>query len=155
MALNLENNLENTNKIDNNVNSFIKELSNCLEKNIEFSSVIANEIYKETPLAIKYRDKLEEVIKECFENMSYEKDFYYFDYNAKEKIYYLDYYNNGSKERIEYSKRDLENSKLKVGTFWRPYENDKIVEARYMKDGIKSNVQSKLFVMNYNNNQKK
>lgn len=147
MELSINNKLENKNETNNEVNSFLNELKESLEKNNKFSTSIANEICKENPLAIKYKEQLEEIINKCFEEMSYEKDFCYFDYDPKEKIYYLDHYTKGDVYRTEYTENELG-----VGSFWRPYENsNRIVEAPYMGDGIKSNVESELFSIDLEN----
>jgi len=137
------------------INKSKDELDNTLEKDTPFDTVITNKIYNENPLAVKYKDQLEEIIAECFENMSYEKDFYYFDYDKENDVYYLDEYSKGEITRTEYTKKEFEKSVYTLGSFWRPYGDTKVVEAEYMGEGIEIDVNSELDFLDWKNNKKK
>ena len=82
--------------------------------------------------------------------MSYEKDFFYFDYDKKENKYYLDYYSDGKIERIEIPEQEIEESKLEKGWFYAWYDNEQIVEANSIKEGIKSNIETELEDIDFN-----
>jgi hypothetical protein len=145
MDLTIDNKVETKNKIDNEVNSFINELGKSLEKNIDFQTTITNEIYNEIPLATKYKEQLQNIVDECMKDMSYEDDFFYFDYDKKGKTYYLDYYSDGDLNRIEMTKEDVKGSNLEEGWFYDWYDDEQIVEANSsIKEGIKIDVESKL-----------
>ena len=81
--------------------------------------------------------QIEDIINKYFEEMSYEQDFFYFDYDKKENKYYLDYYSDGKIERIEIPEQEIEESKLEKGWFYAWYDNEQIVEANSIKEGIK------------------
>lgn len=145
MSLELNNEIETRSKTNKEVDNFIGELNNALKKEELFDTVIANKIYNENPLAKKYKEHLEEIIEKCFENMSYEKDFCYFDYDKENKVYYLDEYNKGEIERTEYSEKEYKKLNMELGSFWRPYKNNtRIVEAKYMGEGIALDVDLEL-----------
>ena len=150
MNLTIDNKLESKSVINNEVDSFIKELGKSLEKNQDFQSTIESEVLRDIPLATKYKNQIEDVINKCFEDMSYEKDFFYFDYDKKENKYYLDYYSEGKIERIEIPEQEIEESKLEKGWFYAWYDNEQIVEANSIKEGIKSNIETELDIMNFN-----
>ena len=150
MNLTIDNKLESKSGINNEVDSFIKELDKSLEKNQDFQSTIESEVLRDIPLATKYKNQIEDVIKKYFEEMSYEQDFFYFDYDKKENKYYLDYYSEGKIERIEIPEQEIEESKLEKGWFYAWYDNEQIVEANSIKEGIKSNIETELDIMNFN-----
>ena len=150
MNLTSDNKLESKSEINNEVDSFIKELDKSLEKNQDFQSTIESEVLRDIPLATKYKNQIEDVINKCFEEMSYEKDFFYFDYDKKENKYYLDYYSDGKIERIEIPEQEIEESKLEKGWFYAWYDNEQIVEANSIKEGIKRNIETELDIMNFN-----
>ena len=150
MNLTIDNKLESKSVINNEVDSFIKELGKSLEKNQDFQSTIESEVLRDIPLATKYKNQIEDVINKCFEDMSYEKDFFYFDYDKKENKYYLDYYSEGKIERIEIPEQEIEESKLEKGWFYAWYDNEQIVEANYMKEGIKSDIETELEDIDFN-----
>ena len=150
MNLTVDNKLENKSAINSEVDSFIKELDKSLKKNQDFQTTIESEVLRDIPLATKYKNQIEDVINKCFEDMSYEKDFFYFDYDKKENKYYLDYYSEGKIERIEIPEQEIEESKLEKGWFYAWYDNEQIVEANYMKEGIKSDIETKLEDIDFN-----
>ena len=150
MNLTVDNKLENKSRIKNEVDSFIEELNKSLEKNQDFQSTIESEVLRDIPLATKYKNQIKDVINKYFEEMSYEQDFFYFDYDKKENKYYLDYYSEGKIERIEIPEQEIEESKLEKGWFYAWYDNEQIVEANSIKEGIKSNIETELDIMNFN-----
>ena len=150
MNLTIDNKLESKSVINNEVDSFIKELGKSLEKNQDFQSTIESEVLRDVPLATKYKNQIEDIINKYFEEMSYEQDFFYFDYDKKENKYYLDYYSDGKIERIEIPEQEIEESKLEKGWFYAWYDNEQIVEANSIKEGIKSNIETELDIMNFN-----
>ena len=123
MNLTIDNKLESKSVINNEVDSFIKELDKSLKKNQDCQTTIESEVLRDIPLATKYKNQIEDVINKCFEDMSYEKDFFYFDYDKKENKYYLDYYSDGKIERIEIPEQEIEESKLEKGWFYAWYDN--------------------------------
>lgn len=147
MNLTIDNKLESKSVINNEVDSFIKELGKSLEKNQDFQSTIESEVLRDIPLATKYKNQIEDIINKYFEEMSYEQDFFYFDYDKKENKYYLDYYSDGKIERIEIPEQEIEESKLEKGWFYAWYDNEQIVEANSIKEGIKSNIETELDIM--------
>lgn len=150
MNLTIDNKLESKSVINNEVDSFIKELGKSLEKNQDFQSTIESEVLRDIPLATKYKNQIEDIINKYFEEMSYEQDFFYFDYDKKENKYYLYYYSDGKIERIEIPEQEIEESKLEKGWFYAWYDNEQIVEANSIKEGIKSNIETELDIMNFN-----
>lgn len=144
MNLDLNNKVENKNKDNTEVNTFIEELNNSLKKENRYSTIIANEIYNNNPLAIKYKDKFEDIVNECMRTLSYESNFYYFDYDKINNIYYLDRYTKGEVDRAEYTEKEFKDENFKLGSFWGPYEKDKIVEANYFKNAVAVEVDMKL-----------
>ena len=124
--------------------------SESLKKNQDFQSTIESEVLRDIPLATKYKNQIEDIINKYFEEMSYEQDFFYFDYDKKENKYYLDYYSDGKIERIEIPEQEIEESKLEKGWFYAWYDNEQIVEANSIKEGIKSNIETELDIMNFN-----
>ena len=150
MNLTIDNKLESKSVINNEVDSFIKELGKSLEKNQDFQSTIESEVLRDIPLATKYKNQIEDIINKYFEEMSYEQDFFYFDYDKKENKYYLDYYSDGKIERIEIPEQEIEESKLEKGWFYAWYDNEQIVEANSIKEGIKSKIETELDIMNFN-----
>lgn len=150
MNLTIDNKLESKSVINNEVDSFIKELGKSLEKNQDFQSTIESEVLRDIPLATKYKNQIEDIINKYFEEMSYEQDFFYFDYDKKENKYYLYYYSDGKIERIEIPEQEIEESKLEKGWFYAWYDNEQIVEANSIKEGIKSNIETELDIINFN-----
>ena len=155
MDLIIDNKLENKSNINNEINSFINELQNSLEKDNNFQTTLTNEFYNTIPLASKYKNELENIIDDCMKNMSYDREFFYFDYDKKDNIYYLDYYSDGKIERIEMTKQDIEDSQLEKGWFYAWYNEEQIVEANSLKEGIKSNVELELDTLEFNNRKNK
>jgi len=145
MDLTIGNELNKNNTKDFEIENFLQELQNELKKDDSNMPQFYNEIYKELPLASKYKKQLPSIIKECMKDMSYEKDFYYFDYDRQKKQYYLEYYCDGEIERFPLTKKEVKNSVFEVGTFWRPFGDGMAREAGYMGEGIKSNVDYELY----------
>lgn len=136
-----------TKDIDNNVSEFMNELKNALEnpKNeISIDKNLYNEIYNELELAPKYKENLEDIIKDSMLEYSYDTEFLYVNYDEKNDKYYVDYY-DGDVTRINVTKQELQEANHKIGAFYVPIlDGEFLEEVDYVKDSIKKNVQSKL-----------
>ena len=154
--------LEINNKIgnkttDKEVTNFINELNDALEKELTTNSNLYNEIMKNVELAPKYQKDLQSTIDKCLKELSYEKDFFYFDYNKGTKKYSLRYYWNG--ENIEcdnITKKDIERYKNAKVTFYVPIDEEgTIMESDELKDWIKCEVESALVDIDIKNRKSK
>lgn len=154
MDLSIDNDIT---KKENNIEiaNFTKELSKYVENINTDTPELYKVVFNEVSLAQKYKRQLSKLLKECLDEASYEKDFYYFDYDNKRNKYYFDYYSEGNRERTYLTKKDLEGIKLKVGMFYRDYNDTHIVEAEYLIDGIKIDMDSKLYSLDLNNSRRK
>ena len=136
-----------TKDIDNNVCEFMNELKNALEnpKNvISIDKNFYNEVYNELELAPKYKENLEDIIKDSMLEYSYDTEFLYVNYDEKNDKYYVDYY-DGDVTRINVTKQELQEANHKIGAFYVPIlDGEFLEEVDYVKDSIKKNVQSKL-----------
>lgn len=153
MNLEIDNNLEQTKAKNKDVESFINELSTALNKKEpdNIPDIIYKEVLKEMPLASNYKEQLEDIISKCVEDMSYDREFYYFDYDTRKKEYYLEYYCDGEMERIPVPDEELEDNIFKKGTFWKPIADDEVMLADFIKDGIKIRVDSALDRLDFQN----
>lgn len=154
MDLTIDNTINQRNRTKDEINNFTEELKEAikLEQNNLGTKSIYKEIYKEMPLASKYTKELKEIIDKCMENLSYENDFFYFDYDKKQNKYFLDYYCDGKIKKIEISKEDAKADDLKEGMFYDQYAGKGIVETEFYKDYVKSNVDSELNMLNAKRN---
>lgn len=148
MDIQLNNKLNTKTKdIDNNVSEFINELNNTLENSkneVSIDKNFYNEIYNELELAPRYKENLEDIIKESMLEYSYDTEFLYVNYDEKKDKYYVDYY-DGDVTRINVTKQELEEANHKIGAFYVPIlDGEFLEEVDYVKDYIKKNVQSKL-----------
>ena len=136
-----------TKDIDNNVSEFMNELKNALEnpKNeVSIDKNFYNEVYNELELAPKYKENLEDIIKNSMLEYSYDTEFLYVNYDEKNDKYYVDYY-DGDVTRINVTKQELQEANHKIGAFYVPIlDGEFLEEVDYVKDSIKKNVQSKL-----------
>lgn len=136
-----------TKDIDNNVCEFMNELKNALEnpKNeVSIDKNFYNEVYNELELAPKYKENLEDIIKDSMLEYSYDTEFLYVNYDEKNDKYYVDYY-DGDVTRINVTKQELQEANHKIGAFYVPIlDGEFLEEVDYVKDSIKKNVQSKL-----------
>ena len=136
-----------TKDIDNNVSEFMNELKNALENpknDISIDKNFYNEVYNELELAPKYKENLEDIIKDSMLEYSYDTEFLYVNYDEKNDKYYVDYY-DGDVTRINVTKQELEEANHKIGAFYVPIlDGEFLEEVDYVKDYIKKNVQSKL-----------
>ena len=91
MELNLNNEIDNKQGQDNELTEFMSELNSALEREQELKSngTLYNEIFKDVELAQKYVNELQNTIDKCLNNLSYERDFFYFDYDREKKEYNL------------------------------------------------------------------
>lgn len=127
-------------QVDNSINEFMNELQNALENpknNISIDKSFYNEIYSELELAQKYKEKLENIIRDSMLEYSYETEFLYVNYDEKNNKYYIDYY-DGDVTRINVTKKELQEANHKVGAFYVPIlDGDFLEEVDYVKDSIK------------------
>ena len=131
---------------DNSINEFMKELQNSLDnpKNkITVDRSLYNEIYNDLELAPKYKNQLEEIIKDSMLEYSYDTEFLYVNYDEKSNKYYVDYY-DGDVTKINVTKKELQDANYKVGAFYVPLDEDFLEEVDYVKDSIKESVKYKL-----------
>lgn len=103
--LGIDNEINQNNETKDEIGEFIKELQNSLTKE-EFTTTLNMEILNEITLATKYKEQLDDIVNKYMEELSYEYDFLYFDYDKKEKSYYFDLYLDGERTREYLSKDD-------------------------------------------------
>lgn len=131
----------------NSISEFMNELQKALDnpKNeMTINEDFYNEIYNELELATKYKDKLEDIIKDSMLEYSYDTEFLYVNYDEKSDKYYVDYY-DGDITRINVTKKELQDANHKIGSFYVPIlDGDFLEEVDYVKASIKNNVKSKL-----------
>jgi len=145
----INNELNNTitNEKNKEISNFIQELQNALDnpKNqITIDKSFYNEVYNDLELAQKYEEQLEGIIKDCMLDYSYDTEFVYVNYDEKAKEYYMDIY-DGDVTKVNVSKKELDNSNIKVGSFYFVLNNgDYLQEKEYIKDNIKSKIEYEL-----------
>lgn len=136
-----------TNEKNKEISDFIQELQNALDnpKNqITIDKSFYNEVYNDLELAQKYKEQLEGIIKDCMLDYSYDTEFVYVNYDEKTKKYYMDIY-DGDVTKVNVSKKELDNSNIKVGSFYFVLNNgDYLQEKEYIKDNIKSKIEYEL-----------
>lgn len=155
MELNINNELTNKKQEYTGVRNFINELSSTLEKKQELKSNnnLYNDILENVELAPKYRNRLQSVIDKCLEDLSYERDFFYFDYDKITNEYCLKYYWNGGNTICDnLTQKDIERYKNKGLTFYEPIDEEgTIVESDTLKDWMKCEVESALLDLDIKN----
>lgn len=143
-----------TKEIDNGINDFINELRNSLENpksKISMDRNFYDEIYNELELAPKYKDRLEDIIKDSMLEYSYDTEFLYVNHDEKDNKYYIDYY-DGEVTRINVTQKELQEANHKVGAFYVPIlDGEYLEEVDYVKDSIKESVKYKLEDLEENN----
>lgn len=143
-----------TKKVDKDINDFINELQNSLENPKSKISIDRNfydEIYNELELAPKYKNRLEDIIKDSMLEYSYDTEFLYVNYDEKDNKYYIDYY-DGDVTRINVTQKELQEANHKVGAFYVPIlDGEYLEEVDYVKDSIKESVKYKLEDLEENN----
>lgn len=143
-----------TKEVDNGINDFINELQNSLENPKSKISIDRNfydEIYNELELAPKYKNRLEDIIKNSMLEYSYDTEFLYVNYDEKDNKYYIDYY-DGDVTRINVTQKELQEANHKVGAFYVPIlDGEYLEEVDYVKDSIKESVKYKLEDLEENN----
>ena len=148
MELDLNNNINNKRQENKEITDFINELSSTLERKQELVTYnnLYNEILKDVELALKYKNRLSGVISKCLENLSYERDFFYFDYDKRRNEYCLKYYWNGGNTICDkLNEEDIKEFKRSGYTFFEPFdENGTIRESDTLKDWMKCEVKSAL-----------
>lgn len=134
-------------QVDNSISEFMNELQNALDNpknNISIDKSFYNEIYSELELAPKYKEKLENIIRDSMLEYSYETEFLYVNYDEKNNKYYIDYY-DGDVTRINVTQKELQEANHKVGAFYVPIlDGEYLEEVDYVKDSIKESVKYKL-----------
>lgn len=147
MELSLNNEPNKRVKEDDLITSFSKELQNTLDKNSNKEAIpisykdFCNEIYNEIDIAKNYKKDLPRIVKDCMKDLSHESEFFYLNYDNRKDSYSLDYYHDGSIEKIELTEKEIKDANYKVGMFYINYDEDNFLEADYLKDSIKSDVQ--------------
>lgn len=159
MELNLNNEIDNIQGQDSKLTEFMSELNLALEREQELESngTLYNEIFKDVELAQKYVNELQNTIDKCLNNLSYERDFFYFDYDRETKEYNLKYYWNGENVECDnLTKEDIERYKKAGFTFYEPIDEEgTIVESDSLKDWMKYEVQSALLDLDIKNRESK
>ena len=82
--LDIDNEINQNNQTKDEIGEFVKELQNSLTKE-NFTTTLNMEILSEMTLATKYKEQLDEIVNKCMEELSYEYDFFYNDYDKKEE----------------------------------------------------------------------
>ena len=152
--LGIDNEINQNNETKDEIEEFIKELQNSLTKE-EFTTTLNMEILNEITLATKYKEQLDDIINKYMEELSYEYDFLYFDYDKKEESYYFDLYLDGERTREYLSKDDAKGMESKNGTLWRILDEDSIFESEDLKDNIKINVECEIDMLDWKSKNRK
>lgn len=136
-----------SNDFDNDIKEFMVELQNSLNEpnsKITIDKSFYNEIFNDIELAKKYRNQLENIIKECMIGYSYDNDFIYVNYDEKNKKYYMDIY-DGDVTKVCVDKKDLEESNIKVGEFYYQMNDFKYFEEyKNIKGQLKKQIEIEL-----------
>lgn len=146
--LGIDNEINQNNETKDEIGEFIKELQNSLTKE-EFTTTLNMGILNEITLATKYKEQLDDIVNKYMEELSYEYDFLYFDYDKKEESYYFDLYLDGERTREYLSKDDAKGMESKNGTLWRIWDEDSIFESEDLKDNIKINVECEIDMLDW------
>lgn len=146
--LGIDNEINQNNETKDEIGEFVKELQNSLTKE-ESTTTLNMEILNEITLATKYKEQLDDIVNKYMEELSYEYDFLYFDYDKKEESYYFDLYLDGERTREYLSKDDAKGMESKKGTLWRIWDEDSIFESEDLKDNIKINVECEIDMLDW------
>lgn len=146
--LGIDNEINQNNETKDEIGEFVKELQNSLTKE-EFTTTLNMEILNEITLATKYKEQLDDIVNKYMEELSYEYDFLYFDYDKKEESYYFDLYLDGERTREYLSKDDAKGMESKNGTLWHIWDEDSIFESEDLKDNIKINVECEIDMLDW------
>jgi hypothetical protein len=156
----IDNELNNTitNEKSNEIDGFMKELQSALDNpinKITIDRTFYNEVYNDLELAPKYKEQLEGIIKDCMLDYSYDTEFVYVNYDEKTKKYYADIY-DGDVTKVNMTKKELEDSNMKVGTFYSILnDGDYLEEKEYIKDNIKYKIEYELNKLEKSKNRRK
>jgi hypothetical protein len=156
----IDNELNNTitNEKSNEIDDFMKELQSALDNpinKITIDRTFYNEVYNDLELAPKYKEQLEGIIKDCMLDYSYDTEFVYVNYDEKTKKYYADIY-DGDVTKVNMTKKELEDSDIKVGTFYSILnDGDYLEEKEYIKDNIKYKIEYELNKLEKSKNRRK
>ena len=146
--LGIDNEINQNTETKDEIGEFVKELQNSLTKE-KFTTTLNMEILNEITLATKYKEQLDDIVNKYMEELSYEYDFLYFDYDKKEESYYFDLYLDGERTREYLSKDDAKGMESKNGTLWRIWDEDSIFESEDLKDNIKINVECEIDMLDW------
>ena len=141
--LDIDNEINQNNETKDEIGEFVKKLQNSLTKE-ELATTLNMEILSEMTLATKYKEQLDDIVNKCMEELSYEYDFFYIDYDKKEEKYYIDIYFDTEKTREYLSKDDMKGMESKVGTIWHIWGQEEMAESDGLKDIVKMDVEDVL-----------
>ena len=149
MDLTLNNKIINDTHTNNEIENFITGLKKSLDmpKINTVNDIITNEVCKEMELALKHKNKLDNIINKAFDIESYNYEFFCLNYDNTNDSYFLNHYYDGEIDKIEMTDQEIkefQNTGGKVGQFYKLYDENHLVEADYVKDSIKINVNSLL-----------
>lgn len=134
-------------EINKDINKFIEELQNALndpKNRITIDKSFYNEVFSDIELAPKYKNQIEDIIKRCMLDCSYNTDFIYVNYDEKTKKYYMDIY-DGDVTKVNVNKEDLEESNIKVGNFYYQMNNfNYFEEYKNLKGQLKKQIEIEL-----------
>lgn len=143
-----------TKEENSKISEFIEEIENSLDDSkdkITIDESFYNEIYDDLELASKYKEILENIIKECMLEYSYDTEFLYVNHDKKSNKYYIDYY-DGDVTKTKVTKQELQEANHKIGAFYVPIlDGEFLEEVDYVKDSIKESIESKLEELEKNN----
>lgn len=152
--------IEPNNRIENSeVKEFMQELENTLSNNQRVNlkdgyTTLYDEVLNEIDIALKYKGKLNSIIKECMKKEPYENDFWYIDYDKDKNTYSMDLYSDGECQKFPITIQDIQNYNYKVDmTYW-AFEDGRMLEEDAIKDSIKIDVDSALADLERNNKKK-
>ncbi len=159
MKLNINNEIETKKENNKEITEFMNQLNNELEKKQELSTTnnLFDEILQDVELAQKYKSRLQSTINKCLEDLSYERDFFYFDYDKRRKDYCLKYYWNGGNTVCDnLTKEDIEDFKKSGFTFYEPFDEEGTIrQSDTLKDWMKCEVSNTLLDIDIKNRKSK
>ncbi len=124
MELSIENKVTKT-KDNTQIDKFTKELSKSLNNKLEIKTepTVYEELIATNELARKFKSKLPSLIRKCILENSNWDEFYYLEYNKKDKKYYMVYCDEGL-EKYEMKPEDIAKNGYVVGKFYEDYPAD-------------------------------
>ena len=109
---------------------FLEELGCAMKfkgKEIELekgdtNGLLYNKLYSELELAKKYKSNLKSLIRKSMIQASYTYDFYYVNYDKRTNTYYLEYFNQGHRDREKISKKRAK--EYGIGAIYTSFNHD-------------------------------